>query len=141
MLLACKRAHVAVLKRLVTAGCELWVKDSRGRTARHVVQRRYDLATRDNDAGTRETCRRMLELLDSTVQRHLMRLQGRQIRHNRTHIDSGGQCGRKCSDGDPLVSTTRSLCVSLGCSEFSPLWGHGICRVYRGKHWRCCGRG
>jgi len=77
LLLACKRAHVSVITRLITAGCELWVKDSRGRTARDVVRRRLELA---RDAPTRERCQAIFGLLDSTVQRHLMRLQGRQHR-------------------------------------------------------------
>jgi ankyrin repeat protein len=96
LLLACKRCHVAVVRVLVTAGCELWVKDTRGRTARNVASRRLQqeqhtarraAATagrteeEDNASATRTTAlKAMLELMDSSVQRHLMRCRGRQIR-------------------------------------------------------------
>jgi ankyrin repeat protein len=96
LLLACKRCHVAVVRVLLTAGCELWVKDTRGRTARNVASRRLQqeqhtarraAATagrteeEDNASATRTTAlKAMLELMDSSVQRHLMRCRGRQMR-------------------------------------------------------------
>ena len=41
-MLACKRQHEAVVSVLLTAGAEMFVTDSRGRTARDTAQKRHN---------------------------------------------------------------------------------------------------
>jgi hypothetical protein len=68
LMLACKREHLEVVKILITAGCELMIKDCRGRTARDWAKQR-----RRQTNKTRE----LLLLLDPQTQFTLMREKSR----------------------------------------------------------------
>lgn len=71
LLLACKRGHVDVVRILVTAGCELCVRDSRGRTAQRIAQRRNHNSTSNNSNSSNNdttATQHLLELLDPSVQ-------------------------------------------------------------------------
>lgn len=67
LLLACRRGNIDVARVLVTAGCELSVRDSRGRTAQ-------ELAVHKN-----QKC--LVEILDPAVQIGLMRTRARHSRN------------------------------------------------------------
>lgn len=67
LLLACRRGNVEVVRVLVTSGCELSVRDSRGRTAQEV-------AVQKNQKG-------LADLLDPAVQIGLMRRRARHLRN------------------------------------------------------------
>ena len=68
LMLACKREHVDVVKILITGGCELMVKDSRGRTARDVTKQRHIHSDKTKE---------LLVFLDPQVQVMLMREKAR----------------------------------------------------------------
>lgn len=65
--MACRRDKIDVARVLVTAGCELSVKDSRGRTAQ-------ELAVRKNQ-------KELFDILDPAVQVGLMRKRARRLRN------------------------------------------------------------
>lgn len=69
LMLACKRGHLDAAKVLVTSGCELMLRDSRGRTARAMAKRK--------------NAKELLELLKPTMQIELMR---RESRTQRNHV-------------------------------------------------------
>lgn len=92
LMLACKRGHIDVVKVLVTGGCELYRKDSRGRTAREVVASRVgrnndnrndtrDTMTTSSSTTSKQKLSYMLELLDPTVQIDLMQRAALQSRN------------------------------------------------------------
>ncbi|KAI2492633.1 hypothetical protein MHU86_21909 [Fragilaria crotonensis] len=63
LMLACKREHVNVVQVLVGFGCELFIRDSRGRTA--------------TDVATRENRKDLLRLLEPAKQIELMQRKSR----------------------------------------------------------------
>ena len=65
--LACKRGNVDVARILIMAGCELWVKDTRGRTTREVAQQ-HDM-------------KELVAILDSNVQLDSMQREQRKKRN------------------------------------------------------------
>lgn len=69
LMLACKREHISVVRVLVTFGCELYMKDSRGRAAR--------------DVATRKNSKALLKLLEPSKQIELMQ---RKSRVERNHV-------------------------------------------------------
>ncbi len=84
LVLACKRQHLETVKVLVRAGAELFVKDARGRTARDIALHRHSAHRQRNDSNlptsAPEVIRKLMLLLDATVQVDLMRLQARKDR-------------------------------------------------------------
>jgi ankyrin repeat protein len=98
LVLACKRQHVDTVQVLVTAGCELYGTDARGRTARDICLQRHGSTTssttttatttatastggpNSNTSITAAAARKLLGLLDATVQMELMRRKSRRDR-------------------------------------------------------------
>lgn len=68
LMLACKRQHEAVVDVLVTAGAEMFVQDSRGRTARDTAQKRNN--------------KNIIAMLQSCQQVRLMQVEARKERNH-----------------------------------------------------------
>jgi ankyrin repeat protein len=69
LMLACKRQHVSVVEALLIAGAEMFIKDSRGRTAR-------DTALKRNNK----------DILNMLQSRRQVRLMQTEVRSQRTHL-------------------------------------------------------
>ena len=79
LLLACKRGHLETVRVLVTAGCEVCVTDSRGRSAQQIIarRRRSSAGAGGGTVGNKE----LMDLLDPVVQIDLLRQQAAQQRN------------------------------------------------------------
>jgi ankyrin repeat protein len=114
LVLACKRQHVDTVQVLVTAGCELYGTDARGRTARDICLQRHGSTTNSTSTTTTTTststggpnsnasltaaaAKTLSWLLDATVQMELMR---RQSRRDRSYV--------LCVDANLHALATRS---------------------------------
>ena len=81
LLVACKRSHFDTIQVLITAGCELFQTDSRGRTAHDIALAR--IQNNANNGGSnlnQNNTRKVLTMLHPTYQIHCMRRAARQQR-------------------------------------------------------------
>lgn len=90
---------------LVTAGCELCIRDARGRMARDVAQRR---------ANKKE----LLDLLDSTIQTNLMQQKARRARSFEII-----RYWNLLQDGRAVVTADYDH-LAMGIHEVQPLFSH-----------------
>jgi len=78
LMLACKRRKIDVARVLLTAGCELFLRDQRKRTARDLMMRHLKTA-RDDEARKEST--EILKILEPTKQVEFMQMKSRMPRN------------------------------------------------------------